>query len=33
MHIAPVRNLQWAEPQNEVQDENEFQQGIVKGSC
>lgn len=33
MRIAPVRNLQWAEPQNAVQDENEFQLEIVKGSC
>jgi len=28
MHIAPVKNLQWAELQNELQDENEFQLGI-----
>lgn len=24
MHIAPRKNLQWAEPENELRDENEF---------
>lgn len=25
MHIAPRKNLQWAEPQNELGDGNEFE--------
>lgn len=25
MHIAPRKNLQWAEPPNELRDENEYE--------